>query len=90
MTSYPMYLTTEDIANDLHVCRETVSAWARDDKIIGVLSVNRYAVTGSSYIQFLMKRPKFKEISKYYKSYQSFMRRKKYVQKNKKESGDNS
>lgn len=90
MTSYPMHLTASDIADDIHVCRETVNKWIRDGQIIGVLSVYRYVVTGYHYIQFLMKKPKFKEISKYYKTYQSYMRRKNYVQKNKKESRDDS
>lgn len=90
MTSYPMHLTTEDIANDLNICRNTASDWVCHNKLVGVYSINRYVVSGYHYIQFLMKRPEYKEKSNYYKSFQSYMRRKKYVQKNKKESGDDS
>lgn len=83
-----MHLTTEDIANDLNICRETAADWICHGKLVGTLSVNRYVITGYHYIKFLMTRPEYKEISKYYESFQSYMRRKKYVQKNKKESGD--
>lgn len=90
MTSYPMHLTTADISDDLNVGRQTVERWIRSGKIIGIHSMRFWVVSGYHYVQFLLSNPEYKEKSDYYKSYQSYMRRKKYVQKNKKESRDDS
>lgn len=88
MTSYPAYLTTDDIANDIGIRRETAAEWVRKGKLEAAFSVYTYAITGSSYIKFLFSRPDYKEKSNYYKSYQAYIRRKKYVQQVKKEGRD--
>lgn len=91
MTSYPMYLTTNDISDDLGINRQTAERWIRNGKIVGgVRSMRFWVVTGYNYIKFLNTRPDYRVKSKYYKTFVHYIRRKKDVRKTQKESGDDS
>lgn len=86
MTSYPAHLTIPDIVDDIHVDCQTARRWISHKRLNGVKSVGSWVITGYDYIKFLNTKPEYKEKSSYYKSFQSYMRRKKDVQKTKKES----
>lgn len=86
MTSYPMHLIVEDIANDLNVSVHTARKWIQRGKINGLKSENYWVIPANEYIKFLLKHEHYKEKSKYYISYVDFARRYCVVQKTKKKS----
>lgn len=86
MTSYPTHLTVADIVDDVGVDRQTAQRWISRGYLNGIKSVGFWVVTGYDYIKFLNTKPEYRQKSNYYKSFRSYMRRKKDVQKTKKES----
>lgn len=86
MTSYPAHLTVADIVDDIDVDRQTAQRWISRGHLNGVKSVGFWVVTGPDYIKFLNTQLEYRQKSDYYKSFRSYMRRKKDVQKTKKES----
>lgn len=86
MTSYPIHLTVADIVDDICVDHQTARQWIYNGQLNDIKSVGFWVVTGYDYIKFLNTKPEYRQKSNYYKSFQSYMRRKKDVQKTKKES----